>query len=101
MEEIEAYVNSPGTYIDSVYINFSKDGYYNDTIYNQPITLEKNLYDLDMVIDYFTNQLEKEVKAVGVNHHIDNNDLSWEITVWNPWAFDALLGVMYLLRATS
>jgi len=98
MEEIEAYVNSPGTYIDSVYINFSKDGYYNDTIYNQPITLEKNLYDLHMVIDYFTNQLEKEIKAVGVNHHIDNNDLSWEVTVWNPWAMDALLGVMYLTQ---
>lgn len=98
LEEIEAYVNSPGTYIDSVYINFSKDGYYNDTIYNHPITLEKNLYDLNMVIDYFTNQLDKEVKAVGVNHHIDNNDLSWEVTVWNPWAMDALLGVMYLTQ---
>jgi hypothetical protein len=96
IEEIEQYVNSPGTYIDSVYINFSIDGYYNDTIYNQPITLEKNMYDLDMVIDVFTNQLEKEVKAVGVNHHIDNNDISWEVTIWNPYAMDALLGTMYL-----
>ena len=34
----------PGTYIDSVYIDFSTNGYYNDTIYNQPITLEKQYY---------------------------------------------------------
>jgi hypothetical protein len=96
MEEIEQYVNSPGTYIDSVYIRFSTDGYYNDTVYNEPITLEKNMFDLHMVIDHFTNELEKQVKAVGVNHHIDNNDLSWEVTIWNPWAMDALLGLMYL-----
>jgi hypothetical protein len=98
MEEVESYVNSPGTYIDSVYINFSTDGYYNDTVYNQPVTLEKKLYDLDMVIDLYTNQLEKEVKAVGVNHHIDNNDDTWEVTIWNPYAMDALLGIMYLTQ---
>jgi len=96
--EIENYVNSPGSYVDSVYINFSTDGYYNDTLYNVPITLEKNLYDLDMVIDVFTNQLEKEVKAVGVNHYIDNQDESWEVTIWNTYAMDALLGTMYLTQ---
>jgi hypothetical protein len=98
IEEIEQYINSPGTYIDSVYINYSTDGYYNDTLYNVPITLEKQLYDLDMIIEIFTNQLEKEVKAVGVNHYIDNNDISWEVTIWNTWAMHALLGVMYLTR---
>jgi hypothetical protein len=98
LEEIEEYVNSSGTYVDSVYISFSTDGYYNDTVYNQPVTLEKNFYDLDLVIDVFTNQLEKEVKAVGVNHHIDNNDVTWEVTVWNPYAMDALLGLMYLTQ---
>jgi len=96
--EIEKYVNSPGSYVDSVYINFSTDGYYNDTLYNKPITLEKNIYDLDMVIDVFTNQLEKEVKAVGVNHYIDNQDESWEVTIWNTYAMDALLGTMYLTQ---
>jgi starch-binding outer membrane protein, SusD/RagB family len=98
IEEIQEYVNSPGTYVDSVSISFSTDGYYNDTTYNEPITLEKQLYDLDLVIDYFTNQLEHEVKAVGVNHHIDNNDVTWEITIWSPWSMDALLGVMYLTQ---
>jgi hypothetical protein len=47
-------------------------------------------------LDYFTNQLESEVKAVGVNHALYNNDLTWEVTIWNPYAFHALLGSMYL-----
>jgi starch-binding outer membrane protein, SusD/RagB family len=98
MEEIENYVASSGTYVDSVYISFSTDGYHNDTILNHPVNLEKQYYDLNMVIDVFTNQLEKEVKAVGVNHHIENNDLTWEVTVWNPYAMDALLGTMFLTQ---
>lgn len=95
-DEIQNYVNSSGTYTDSVYINFSKDGYYNDTLYNHPIELEKKYFDTQMVIDYFTNQLEEEVKAVGVNHHVENNDISWEVTIWSPWSMHALLGQMYL-----
>ncbi len=97
-DEIEQYVNSSGTYIDSVYISFSRDGYYNDTILNKPIELEKQYYDLEMVVDVFSNQLENDVKAVGVNHYIDNNDISWEVTIWNEWARHALLGQMYLTQ---
>ncbi len=96
IEEIEDYINTPGTYIDSVYINFARDGYYNDTIYNQPVTLEKQLYDLDMVIDFFTNQLENEIKAVGVIHYIDNSDYTWEVTIWTEYSLHCLLGLMYL-----
>ena len=51
-----------------------------------------------MVIDVFTNQLENDVKAVGVNHHMDNNDETWDVTIWNPWALHALLGEMYLTQ---
>jgi len=98
VDEIEQYVNSPGTFIDSIYITYDKDGYHNDTLYNYPITLEKKYYDLDMVIDTCTRQLEKEVKAVGVNHYINNDDRTWETTIWNSWAMHALLGVMYLTR---
>ena len=98
IEEIENYINSPGEYIDSVYINYATNGYYNDTVYNYPITLEKNYYNLDLVIDVFTNQLEKKVKAVGVNHYIENNDNTWEVTIWNTWALYALLGQMYLTK---
>jgi hypothetical protein len=96
IEEIMEFVNSPGTYVDSVYIDFAVDGYYNDTLYNQPVTLEKQLYDLPLIIDMFTNQLENEVKAVGVNHAIENNDNTWEVTIWNTYAMHALLGHMYL-----
>lgn len=96
LEEIEEYVNSPGTYVDSVHIVFGRDGYANDTTYNYSIELEKMLYDLDMVIDVFTNQLENSIKAVGVIHYIDNNDYTWEVTIWNTWAMHALLGLMYL-----
>jgi hypothetical protein len=102
MEEIESYINSPGTYIDSVYIEFSTDGYYNDTIKNKPIILEKNYFDMGLIIDFFTNQLESEIKvekgiiAVGVDHAKYNNDLTWEVTTWNPWALHALLGIMYM-----
>lgn len=96
--EIEEYLNSPSTYIDKINVIFGKDGFYNDTTYNKPITLEKQYYDLDMVIRVFSKQLEEDVKAVGVNHYIDNNDRSWEITVWNTFAWHALLGQMYLTQ---
>lgn len=96
IDEIKDYVQSSGTYIDSVHIVFGRNGFHNDTLRNVNIQLEKKYYTLDMVIDYFTNQLEKEVKAVGVNHYIDNNDPTWEVTVWNTWAHRALLGQMYL-----
>lgn len=96
MKEINDYVESPGTYIDSVYIAFSVDGYYNDTVYNKEITLEKQYYDMELILDRFINELETKVKAVGVNHYIDNNDNSWEITIWNTYAMNTLLGIMHL-----
>jgi hypothetical protein len=98
IEEIESFVESPGTYIDSVHIKFSSDGYHNDTTINEPIVLEKHFLDTDLVVDQFTNQLENKVKAVGVNHYIDNNDNSWEITIWNDFAKNALMGQMYLTQ---
>jgi len=96
IEETEAYVNSSGTYIDSVQIVFGIDGYNNDTLYNQAIPLEKRVFDQAMVIDYFTRELETKVKAVGVNHALNNNDITWEVTIWNAHAMNALLGIMYL-----
>ncbi len=97
-DEVNNFVNSSGSYVDSVYINFSVDGYYNDTILNQPVELEKHYMNTEMVIDFYTEQLENEVKAVGVNHYVENNDISWEVTIWNQWAMHALLGQMYLTR---
>jgi tetratricopeptide (TPR) repeat protein len=102
VEEIETFINSPATYIDSVYIKYSIDGYHNDTIRNQQVVLEKNYFDTERVILHFTEELEKKVKeenqikAVGVNHYIDNNDNSWEVSIWSQWSYNTLLGQMYL-----
>src|SRR5690606_23295771 len=96
--EVESFLGSSEPYIDSVDIVFSRDGYYNDTIYNNPVTLEKQFFTEDLIIDYFTNELESKVKAVGVNHAIDNNDNTWEVTIWNPHAMNALMGQMYLTQ---
>lgn len=98
IEEIEGYISSPKTYVDSIYIEYNIDGYKNDTTYNHAVTLEKQYFDLERVILYFTNELETKVKenGVGVNHYIDNNDNSWEVTVWSTWSYNTLLGQMYL-----
>jgi starch-binding outer membrane protein, SusD/RagB family len=96
IDEIDDYISSSDSYVDSVHIVYGRDGYYNDTIYNKNVVLDKKFYTLDLVIDHFANQLEKEVKAVGVNHYIDNNDNTWEVTIWSTWSYNALLGQMYL-----
>ncbi len=98
IDEIENFLNSSESYIDSVDIVFNSDGYSNDTIYNKPVTLEKQYYNEEMIIDYFTGELETKVKEVGVNHSIENNDNTWEVTMWNIHAMNALLGQMYLTR---
>lgn len=103
MDEIEGYVNSTGPYKDSIQINFSLDGYHNDTIRRDTI-LTKQIYDLPMVIDVFTNQLERGIKVqngviyVGVDYAQINKDPTWEVTTWHPYGMHALLGQMYLTR---
>jgi hypothetical protein len=103
IDQIEGYVNSPGTFRDSVFINFNIDGFHNDTI-RKDTTFAKKYYDLPMIIDLFTTQLEREIKyqggtyGVGVNYAKDNNDDSWEVITWHPYSMFALLGQMYLTR---
>jgi hypothetical protein len=103
LDEIEGYVNSTGTYKDSIHINFGLDGYHNDTIRRDTI-LTKQIYDLPMVIDLFTNELERGIKVqqgvlyVGVDYAQINKDVTWEVTTWHPYAMHALLGQMYLTR---
>jgi len=92
VEEIEKYMNSATTYIDTNKI-YATDG-YNFTI--KIDTLKKQYYNIDQVITDYTTQLEQDVKAVGVNNYIDNNDNTWEVSVWNTFAWHALLGQMYL-----
>lgn len=96
IEEVNEFLESSGTYIDSVQVVYGTNGYDNDTLINVPIELEKQYYNQDLIIDHFTNELENGVKSVGVNHFIENNDQTWEVTVWNDYAYHALLGIMYL-----
>lgn len=98
IEEIENFIESPGTFTDSVHIVYNKDGYHNDTTANYELVLEKQYYDTEMVVDHFASELESKVKAVGVNHYIDNEDETWEVTIWNDFAMNALLGQMYMTR---
>ncbi len=96
IDEVNKFLNTPGTYIDSVHIIYGVDGYKNDTLKNVPIQLEKQYYNQSLIIDYFTNELENKVKSVGVNHFIENNDQTWEVSIWNVHAWNTLLGQMYL-----
>ena len=95
-QEIEAYVNSEHKYVDSLYIDFAPGGFYNDTIRDTTIILEKSFLDQRLVIDTFTYQLETMTKAVGVNYSINNFDFSWQATTWSDDGRHALLGQMYL-----
>jgi len=94
--EIRDYVNSSQEFIDSIDIEYSPGGYYNDTIRNEHILLNKMYLDMSAIIDTFTYQLENKIKAVGVNHYMTNNDLTWDAIVWNQYSMHCLLGQMYL-----
>ncbi|HAH23447.1 MAG TPA: hypothetical protein DCL77_06785, partial [Prolixibacteraceae bacterium] len=94
VEEVEAYMNSTTSYKDSSVV-YARDG-YNYITRDTVITLTKQFYTIDQVIQIFSKELENDVKAVGVNHYADNNDKTWEVTIWNNYARHALLGQMYL-----
>lgn len=99
IEEIEEYVNSPKTVKDTFKINFSPDGYYNDTIrIDTSYVIDNAFIGLDNIIDTLTTQLKTKVKAVGVNHWIDNSDVTWDATIWTNYSMQVLLGQMYLTR---
>jgi starch-binding outer membrane protein, SusD/RagB family len=95
-EHIEEYVNTGITVIDSMRIIYGPDGYNNDTLYNDTVSLERVFLDLPSVVDTFTNQIESRVKIVGLNHNIDNGDQSWDVSIWSQEAMYCLLGQMYL-----
>jgi starch-binding outer membrane protein, SusD/RagB family len=96
IEDINEYVNTSRIIIVPEEIIYGIDGYNNDTIYNDTILLENSWLDLPAVVDTFTNQLKSKVKAVGVIHNMDNADLTWDVSVWNNYAMQSLLGQMYL-----
>ncbi|MCK4923041.1 MAG: RagB/SusD family nutrient uptake outer membrane protein, partial [Bacteroidales bacterium] len=65
-------------------------------IYGDTVTLERLYLDLPAIVDTFTTQINERVKEVGVLHNLINEDKSWDVTIWNPYAMHSLLGQMYL-----
>jgi hypothetical protein len=97
IDEIVEFVNSPKTIVDSIDIIYALDGWHNDTIpLDEPKILENAYLELPDIVDSCTNSILNGYKATGVNHYIDNNDESWEATVWNEYAMYYLLGQMQL-----
>ena len=95
-EDIVNFINSGSTFKVPVYIKYAPDGFHNDTIRDTTIVLTKQYLDQKSVIDTFTTQLQDDIKATGVNHSIDNGDVTWSVTIWNDYARHALLGQMFL-----
>jgi hypothetical protein len=96
ISEINEFVNSSGTYIDSAYIEYHPNGFDNDTIEKVYEYTERKFLDQDAMTRWCIRDIEDRVKAVGVDYSFDNDDKSWNITVWNEYAMHALLGQMYL-----
>lgn len=96
IEEIDQYIEEGISIVDSIDIVFDIHGYYNDTLYNKIIELERIYLNQEAVIDTFTNILENKVKAVGVRHNVDNEDATWDATIWTENSYHSLLGQLYL-----
>lgn len=59
---------------------------------------EVEYFDQAQVLDYYIDELENKVKDVGVNHYIENDDKTWEVTIWSTWSWHTLLGHMHLTK---
>jgi len=95
-DEIDEYISSGKTVINPIRIEFGPDGYNNDTIYGDTVVLEQIYLDLQAIVDTFSIQLTEKIKVVGVIHNLVNGDLSWDVTIWNRYAKECLLGQMFL-----
>ena len=93
---IEEYVNTGITVVDTMRVIYGPDGYNNDTLYNDTVSLDRVFLDMPAIVDSFANQLITRVKSVGLIHNIDNGDQSWDVTIWSQEAMYCLLGQMYL-----
>jgi len=96
VEEIVEYVNEGTTTVDSLDIVFDIHGYFNDTLRNEVIELEKIFLTQEAVIDTLTRVLENNIKIVGLQYNIDNGDATWDATAWSTYSYHSLLGQLYL-----
>lgn len=111
VDQIESYLATGKVIVTDTVISYGQDGYWdNDTTYTEvTYDFDRIWLNTDAIIDTFTQQLTTKVISemngqftsyrVGVNYNIDNiNDRTWEVKVWNQYAFHCLLGEMYFTK---
>ncbi|HKK61008.1 MAG TPA: RagB/SusD family nutrient uptake outer membrane protein [Bacteroidales bacterium] len=98
IDEINEYVNSPGEYTDSVYIDYTPTGLGVETIYDTTYVYnEKKFLNQDQITRRCIKDIEEMVNYIGVDYSAKDeiDDPTWNITVWNRDALNALLVQMY------
>jgi starch-binding outer membrane protein, SusD/RagB family len=99
IEKITAYVNSPGSYTDSVYIYYSPNGIDSYTVYDTTfVYTEKKFLNQDQMTRRCIQDILEKVRVVGVDYSNRDqvNDVTLNTTVWNEDALKALLVQMYM-----
>lgn len=99
IDEINAYINSPGEYTDSVYINYTANGIDTHTIRDTTFVFsEKKFLNQDLMTRQCIKDIKDLVRVVGVDYSNKDkiNDITWNTTVWNEDALKAFLVQMYL-----
>lgn len=99
IDEINAFVNSPGEYTDSVYINYAPNGIDTYTVYDTTfVYTERKFLNQDQMTRQCIKDIEEKVRVVGVDYSNKDqiNDPTWNITVWNEDAYRAFLVQMYM-----
>lgn len=100
IEEINAFVNSPGTYTDSIYIDYSPLGAIDtDTIFDTTfVYTEKKFLNQDQIVRQCISDIDDKIQIVGVDYSNmdDIDDETWNVTVWNEDALQALKVQLYM-----
>ena len=99
IDEINGYVNTPGEYTDSVYINYSTNGIDTRTVRDTTFVFtDKKFLNQDLMTRQCIKDIKDKVRVVGVDYSNKDqiNDVTWNTTVWNENALNALLVQMYL-----
>jgi len=99
IDEINEYVNTPGTFTDSIYINYSTNG--KDTYIVRDTTFvftEKKFLNQDLMTRQCIKDIKNKVRVVGVDYSNKDqiNDVTWNTTVWNEDALKAFVVQMYM-----
>jgi hypothetical protein len=99
IDEINGYVNTPGSYTDSVYINYTSNGKDTYIVRDTTFTFtEKKFLNQDLMTRQCIKDIMNKVRVVGVDYSNKDktNDATWNITVWNETALKAFLVQMYI-----